>query len=208
MARPAGAISEREHLLAAAPAMGRGRYLAEHLANLPLGVERARATGLERSLCRREFRTGKKRGACVGKTKRGKGTKWMVVVDGEGIPLGSHLASASPAEVTLLEETLSKLLLPHTPWHLIADRAYDSDKLRERLHTRHIQLICPHRRGRVRPPTQDGRPLRRYRKRWKIERTFAWLGNFRRLVVRYERKIQVYQGFFHLACLIITLRHL
>jgi transposase len=132
----------------------------------------------------------------------------MVVVDGSGIPLGSHLASASPGEVTLLEPTLDKLLLPHTPWHLIADRAYDSDKLRTRLQARHIQLICPHRRGRVRPSLQDGRSLRRYRKRWKIERTFAWLGNFRRLVVRYERKIALYRGFFHLACLLITLRHL
>ena len=107
-----------------------------------------------------------------------------------------------------MEPTLDKLLLPHTPWHLIADRAYDSDKLRTRLQARHIQLICPHRRGRVRPSLQDGRSLRRYRKRWKIERTFAWLGNFRRLVVRYERKIALYRGFFHLACLLITLRHL
>jgi len=182
--------------------------LAQYLAGVPRGVERAGTTGLERSLCRREFRTGKKGGACVGKTKKGKGTKWMVVVDGSGIPLGSHLASASPGEVTLLEPTLDKLLLPHTPWHLIADRAYDSDKLRIRLQARHIQLICPHRRGRVRPSLQDGRSLCRYRKRWKIERTFAWLGNFRRLVVRYERKITLYQGFFHLACLLITLRHL
>ena len=188
--------------------MGGGGCLAQYLADLPGRTERAGAPGLERSFCRREFRTGKKRGACVGKTKKGKGTKWMVVVDGAGIPLGSLIASASPGEVTLLEPTLDRLLLPYTPWHLIADRAYDSDKLRERLAARHIQLICPHRRGRVRPPTQDGRPLRRYRKRWKIERTFAWLGNFRRLVVRYDRKIALYQGFFHLACLIITLRHL
>ena len=53
---------------------------------------------------------------------------------------------------------------------------------------------------------QDGRKLRRYRRRWKIERTFSWLGNFRRLVVRWDRLITVYRAFFHLACLIITLR--
>ncbi len=47
------------------------------------------------------FAPAKKRGAAVGKTKRGKGTKRMVVVDGQGIPLGSHIDSASPAEVTL-----------------------------------------------------------------------------------------------------------
>jgi transposase len=52
------------------------------------------------------------------------------------------------------------------------------------------------------------RKLRRYRRRWKIERTFSWLQNFRRLLVRHDRLITVYRGFFYLACLMITLRHL
>ena len=91
---------------------------------------------------------------------------------------------------------------------MIADRAYDSDPLRARLRSRGIELVCPHRKSRRKPPTQDGRALRRYRKRWKVERTFAWLGNFRRLVVRYERHLLMYQAFFRIACLLITLRHL
>ena len=91
---------------------------------------------------------------------------------------------------------------------MIADRAYDSDPLRRSLAQRGIELICPHRSNRSKPKTQDGRPLRRYRKRWKIERTFAWLGNFRRLVVRYERSLTVYKAFFHLACCMILLRWL
>jgi len=91
------------------------------------------------------------------------------------------------------------------PKRLIADRGYDSDPLRERLKQFKIDLIAPHRKNRRKPKTQDGRKLRRYRKRWKVERTFAWIGNFRRLVVRYERHIQIYQAFFHLACLMITL---
>ena len=53
--------------------------------------------------CGRQFCSRQKGGDAVGKTKRGKGTKWMVVVDGQGIPLGSTLHSASPAEVTLVE---------------------------------------------------------------------------------------------------------
>ena len=53
-----------------------------------------------------------------------------------------------------------------------------------------------------------GRTLRRYRKRWKIERTLAWLGNYRRLVVRYDRHLCMYRAFFHLACALITLRFL
>jgi transposase len=92
------------------------------------------------------------------------------------------------------------------PQRLICDRAYDSQRFRERLAARGIELICPHRRGR-RVVLQDGRPLRRYRKRWKIERTFAHLGNFRRLLIRHDRLLLLYQGFFHLACLLLTLRH-
>lgn len=167
-------------------------------------------------LCGRQFCSRQKGGDAVGKTKRGKGTKWMVVVDGKGIPLGSTLHSASPAEVTLVEGTLAAIPVPRKhggrprqkPQRMIAARAYDSDPLRMRLQARRIELVCPHRKSRRKPPTQDGLALRRYRKRWKVERTFAWLGNFRRLVVRYERHSLMYQAFFRIACLLITLRHL
>jgi transposase len=138
----------------------------------------------------------------------------MVVVDGQGIPIGSTLASASPAEVKLAEQTLDAVSVPRNgrgrpkkrPERLIADKAYDSDPLRKRLKELKIDLISPHRSNRKKAKTQDGRKLRRYRKRWKVERTFAWLSNFRRLAVRYERLITVYSGFFHLACLMIVLR--
>ena len=141
----------------------------------------------------------------------------MVVVDGQGVPLGGTLASASPSEVKLIEATLDQVKVPRVGRgrprtrmpRLIADKSYDSAPLRKRLkRQRGIDLICPHRRNRTKPKLQDGRKLRRYRRRYKIERTFAWLGSFRRLVVRYDRLITVYSGFFHLACLMITLRQL
>jgi len=137
----------------------------------------------------------------------------MVLADGKGIPLGALLASASLAEVNLLEATLDQVWVPGSrrryPERVIADKGYDSDPLRHRLAQRNVALIVPHRRirNRRRPP-QDRRRLRCYRRRWKIERTFAWPGTFRRLVVRYERLLQVYSGLFHLACVMITLRHL
>ena len=133
----------------------------------------------------------------------------MVVVDGQGVPLGSQLLEASPAEVTLVDFTLHGIAPRHRRQirRRIADRAYDSDELRRHLRAQHIQLISPHRQGRTQP-AQDGRPLRRYRHRWRIERTFAWLGNFRRLVVRYDYNPTIYGAFFHLACALITLRHL
>jgi len=179
-------------------------------------IGRTGSTGLVRDLCRRQFCPGKKRGDGVGPTKRGKGTKWMVVVDGQGVPLGHHLDSASPAEVTLLETTLETVKVPRkgrgrprkNPRRVIADKAYDSDPLRERLKTRSIELICPYRGNRTNRKWYDGRKMRRYRRRWKVERTFAWFGNYRRLVVRWDRKLTMYRAFFLVACVMITLRQL
>ncbi len=91
---------------------------------------------------------------------------------------------------------------------VIADRGYDSDALRKRFHQRGTELIVPYRKNIRNRRFEDKRKLRRYRKRWKIERTNAWLQNFRRIQVRYDRIITVFQGFFHCACLIIALRHL
>ncbi len=139
----------------------------------------------------------------------------MVVVDGAGVPLGDHLHAASPSEVKLVAATLQAVRVGHghrgghprqKPCRLIADRGYDSDPLRKQLAACGIELIVPHRKNRRKPPTQDGRALRRYKRRWIVERTFAWLGNFRRLVVRYDRSLTIYQAFFHIACFMIVLR--
>lgn len=89
---------------------------------------------------------------------------------------------------------------------MIADKGYDCDALRQRLARRGIELVAPHRKNRKKPPTQDGRALRRYKRRWIIERTIAWLGNFRRLTVRYDRSLTIYRAFFHIACFMIVLR--
>jgi transposase len=91
---------------------------------------------------------------------------------------------------------------------LIGDRAYDSDALDERLRQQEgVLLIAPHKKNRKKPKTQDGRELRRYLRRWKIERLFAWLFNCRRLVVRYERHLENFLGFIMLGCMRILLRH-
>ena len=208
-------VSPSLDLLAQTAGLGGAGHLVEDLARVSGRTRRAPAIEVERIVRGRQFCSGQKGGEKVGKTKRGKGTKWMVVVDGAGVPLGKHLDSASPAEVKLAEKTLAAIRVPHRsrpgrprqkPARVIGDKAYDSDPLRQRLRRRGIQLIAPHRSGRVRPPTQDGRALRRYRHRWIVERTIAWLGNFRRLVVRWERSATVYQAFFHIACLMIVLR--
>jgi len=80
--------------------------------------------------------------------------------------------------------------------------------MRRRLRKRGIDLIVPYRANSVLRRYQDLRKLRRYRKRWKIERTISWLQNFRRVLVRHDRILSVYSGFVHLACLIVTMRYL
>ena len=139
----------------------------------------------------------------------------MVRVDGKGVPLGVHLSAATPAESSLAEATLDAVAVPRPgrgrprkrPERIVADRGYDSRALWRRMKERGIDFIAPHLRTRKRR-FQDGRKLRRYRRRWIVERTNAWLFNFRRLVVRYERKIEVFRGFLHLACALIALRRL
>ena len=143
----------------------------------------------------------------MGKTKRGKGTKLMAVADGAGFPLAISVGSAAPHEVKLVEETLEKRFTEEKPERLIGDRAYDSDPLDESLQKQGIEMIAPHKSNRKKPATQDGRILRRYKRRWKIERLFAWLQNFRRIQVRHDRFLENYLAFVLLGCMIIFLRN-
>lgn len=148
-----------------------------------------------------------KQGAGAWERPRGaKGRNSWQGADRAGLPLAVCAASATPHETRLVAPTLDSCFVAELPQRLIGDRAYDSDPLDAALAGLGIEMIAPHRRGRGRPKTQDGRPLRRFRRRWKIERLFAWLGNFRRLVVRYERYSWNYLGFVHLGCILILLR--
>jgi transposase len=90
----------------------------------------------------------------------------------------------------------------------VADRGYDSDPLRQQLAEEGFILVAPHRKGRKRPRTGDGRRLRRYRRRYIIERTFAWLHSYRRGVTRFERHVHLFDGFVCLACAFIALNRL
>ena len=133
------------------------------------------------------------------------------MTDARGTPLAAFTDSAGVAEVHLLEPTLASIpesiAIPDgVP--LIADRAYDSDPLRESLAEKGFELLAPHRKNRTAEPTNDGRKMRRYRRHWKVERTFAWLHSYRRVVTRFERCIQRFDGFVSLACAFIALNRL
>jgi transposase len=143
----------------------------------------------------------------VGKTKRGKGTKVMAVATATSVPLAVTVDSASPHESKLVDETLAGSFLDELPERLIGDKAYDSDPLDRHLAEDYgIEMIAPNRENRS--PTQDGRALRRYRRRWAVERLFAWLQWFRRLVTRYEYHADNFLGMLRLGCMKIMLRFL
>jgi transposase len=138
---------------------------------------------VERVLHRRQLCAGQKGGPKVGPTKRGKGTKWLVLADGAGTPLG--------ASWTRRPRRKSRSSTRRSP--------------RRWLKHRRIQPIIPARSNNPRATDQDGRCLRRYRRRWIVERTIGWIGNFRRLTVRHDRLLETYGCFFHVACAMITL---
>jgi transposase len=163
------------------------------------------------------FAPAKNGGDQVGLTKKGKGTKWMLVIDGNGLPLGFHLASATTAEVKLAEQTLDTVRVPRPrgrpkrrPEMLVADRGYDSNAFRRALRQRGIRMCIPPKRRPKHWKAKRGRPVvaRKvdYRQRYKVERSFAWLGNFRRLLIRWEHLNSVYRSFFTVAVLLICLR--
>jgi transposase len=163
------------------------------------------------------FAPAKRGGEKVGVTKKGKGTKWMLVVDGHGLPVGFHLESANTAEVKLAAPTLDTIRVARPrgrpkrrPQKLVADRGYDSSAFREALRRRSIAMCIPPKR---RPATwrpKRGRPVvarkAEYRLRYTVERSFAWLGNFRRLLIRWERLIEVYRSFFTVAVMLVCVR--
>ena len=171
------------------------------------------------SVSRRELCAREKGGSGVGKTKKGKGTKWMLVTDAHGTPIGFLLDSASPAEVRLAPGVLATVRVKSRkgqsktrPRQLVADRAYDSHAFRESLRKRGIKACIPTRRRPNNWRKKRGRPRvldkAAYNNRYKVERTFAWMGNFRRLLIRWEHHLRVYSGFCYFALALLCINRL
>lgn len=126
--------------------------------------------------------------------------KLEVVVDASGLPLGLAAAGANVSEQHLLLPALDNIPLevpPTTP--VIADKGHDSDPLRDDLEREGFTPVIPHRKNRIQPSRNDGRRLRRYRHRWLIERTNAWLHCYRGLAVRWSYYSFMYVGLVYLS---------
>jgi transposase len=129
----------------------------------------------------------------------------MAVADRHGLPVAVWTASGERHETQLVHDTLAARFVDAFPEKLIGDRAYDSDELDSDLSDYGVEMIAPH-NPRRKTKTQDGRPLRRYRRRWHVERLFAWMLRFRRLVTRYECHARNFHAFTKLACIVILVR--
>ena len=81
---------------------------------------------------------------------------------------------------------------------LLADRGYDHDKYRRELRGRDVEPIIARRK------VDHGPGLGK--ERWVVERTFAWLHNFRRLRTRYERRAELHLAFMQLGCAVVCAR--
>lgn len=133
--------------------------------------------------------------------------KLVAVVDRHGTPIGVVTAPANVHESHLAAPALAAIPEVFVPWDVpvLADRAYDSDPLRDELAADGYRLLAPHRKNRTREPRNDGRRMRRYRRRYVVERTFGWLHSYRRVIVRQEWYSHLHLGFVHLACTLIAL---
>jgi transposase len=134
--------------------------------------------------------------------------KLGVVVERPGVPLAAGTDAASVPETALGPAVLAGIppsapVPPMVP--TLADRGHDSDPLRDDLAAAGFRLLAPHRRNRRRPSRNDGRRLRRYRRRYVVERTFAWLQSFRRVATRFEVKCHLYDAFVAMACAFVAL---
>src|SRR5437899_9316533 len=163
LARSARPLSALSNLPSPLPAVAARRDLDATLARPRRRPAGPRQTGFVGDLHRRQLQLGEKRGAAVGPTRRGKGSKIMAIADRHGLPVACSIASASPHETKLVEATVQQRFTRAKPKRMIGDRAYDSDPLDQRLRKKHgIRLIAPHKRNRRRKNTQDDRELRRY----------------------------------------------
>ncbi len=134
------------------------------------------------------------------------GSKHHLIADATGVPLAISLTGGHRNDVTQLLPLVDsvgpvrgKIGRPRQrAERLLADRGYDFDKYRRLLWARGVKPVIA-RRG-----DEHGSGLRS--QRWVVERTFAWLHNFRRLRTRYERRAELHEAFMQLGCAVICQR--
>jgi transposase len=160
---------------------------------------------------RLEPRASEKGGAATGPSpvdRARSGSKHHLLVDAGGVPLAWAVTGGNRNDVTQLLPLLEripgvrgKVGRPRKrPARVIADRGYDHDKYRRELRRRGIGSEIARR--------QRERGSGLGRARWVVERTFAWLHHFKRLLVRYDRRHEIHEAFLALGCCLVCFRKL
>ena len=135
------------------------------------------------------------------------GTKRHLVTDARGTPLGVTLSGTNRNNSMMLAATLDAVpgvrarhrgRSRRRPGKLHADKGYDHRRCRRECRVRGIKSRI------ARREVESSQKLGRHR--WVVERTFAWLNQFRRLTVRYERHADLHLALTTLACAVICLR--
>src|SRR5207247_1423958 len=160
---------------------------------------------------RRQPCAGEKRGAATGPSPVDRarcGSKHHLLVDATGIPLAWTLTGGNCNDVTQLLPLIERVPSVRgrvgrprrRPRRVCADRGYDHDKYRRELRQRRITPEIARR--------QTGHGSGLGRARWVVERTFAWLHHFKRLLVRYDRRHEIHEAFLALRCCLVCFRTL
>jgi transposase len=138
-----------------------------------------------------------------------RGTKRSLQTDGHGVPIGLAVAGANRNDMKLVEATLTSIPVERPepteaePQGLCMDKGYDSDEVRETVaaygYTAHIRLVGEEASAKREIPGYRAR-------RWVVERTHSWLNRFRRILIRWEKKVANYLAFLHFSCAWIAFR--
>ena len=216
MTRHAAAIRPSGHGLAQAARLDGRRHLGPHLAGALGRPGPDRADRLATLFDRRLVCSGKKGGEATGRSRGGLTSRRHAVCDGNGIPLALHLSDGCCHDITQAVATLEQIRVPRRrgaprtrPSGLAADKGYDSLAFRRYLTKRGIRHSIPRRndprrRLRGRPPAYHPELSHQ---RWLVERLFAFLNSFRRIVLRHETFAATYLGFLQVAAIVITMRY-
>jgi transposase len=139
--------------------------------------------------------------------RRKTGSKHYLICDGRGTPLHVITTAANVNDVTQTLALVDGIPLAGRPGRprrrpeaVLGDKAYDSRAVRRELRRRRIMPVIS-RKG---APNIKGLGKLRY----VIEQTFAPLHQFKRLAVRWERRVELHDAFLSLACSLTCWRRL
>lgn len=136
-------------------------------------------------------------------TDRGKqGVKRSLMTDANGLPLSLVVAGANTHDIKLVEDTLDALQTgrPGRRLHLCMDKGYEAEWLEICLKSRRYE---PH----IQSRKEESEAMKNSdfkAHRWVVERTHSWMNRFRRILTRWEKKVENYEAMLHFACSIIV----